>query len=319
LVRTAPHLGRLYPLKSGSARLAQYRLARWFTPRSATAVARLSNGMRIEIFPNDYIGSAIQLFGDYDPKISWVCRRVLRRGDVAIDVGAHHGLISLFAAGAVGPTGTVHAFEPQPELAATLRQSLRLNSLSNVHLHELALSDRDGRMTLNIPAFNTGAASFSDDVVGVERRIEVEVRQAATYLASLNCPAPRLLKLDVEGHEDRFFRAAEPFFRDTRPTVVVFECHANGTSFWQRDAVRILRGLDYTIYQVPKAVLRVRLRELNVGVEPPASVYDFVAVTAGAQNAEVLRSLRVRQRPVLRDVGGGRASLCRPSPDSSAT
>src|SRR5687768_9131675 len=128
----AAALCRRYPLYSGNTRIAHAAPLRWLRPGGDTAVAKLTNGLKLEVFPGDYIGSVILFFGDYDPKISWICRRVLRRGDAVLDIGAHHGVISVFAAERVGPQGVVHAFEPQPRLAQTLHNSIAMNRLTNL-------------------------------------------------------------------------------------------------------------------------------------------------------------------------------------------
>lgn len=289
--RTAAALCRHYPLYSGNTRLAHTRPFRWLRPPASTALARLTNGLDLQVFPDDYIGSVILFFGDYDPKISWVCRRVLRPGDAMLDIGAHHGLISLFAAKAVGPLGVVHAFEPQPRLAATLRESLAHNRLANVRLHEVALSDQDGTMTLHVPEDNSSGASLGQ-VKGRSTAVEVRVVNAATYLAGLDCPPLRLVKLDVEGHEETVLRSAAPFFRDNRPGVITFESHDNGIPFWERPAVRVIRELGYTFCQVPKALLRMHLLKLAEGVEPPERGYDFVAIARDdPARPGILRSL----------------------------
>ncbi len=63
---------------------------------------KLRCGPRILLWPNEHIGRTIYFFGDLEPKLSWVCTRVLRPGDTAVDVGANYGVITLLAAQAVG-------------------------------------------------------------------------------------------------------------------------------------------------------------------------------------------------------------------------
>lgn len=288
---TARTLLRHYPLYSGNHRIAHCRLLRPLYDDSPTAVAKLTNGLKLEVFPRDYVGSIIYFFGDYDRKISWIAQRVLRKGDAMLDIGAHHGVISMFGAKAVGPTGVVHAFEPQPKLAETFRHSVALNALSHVHLHETALSDQDGTMTLHVPDDNSSGASLGE-VKGSSTAFEVRVRNSASYLASLNCPPLRFVKLDVEGHEETVLRSAEPYLRSNRPSVITFESHHDGLPFWERGAVKVMRGLGYEFFYIPKAMLRMSVVSMKEGVEPPLQGYDFVAVAPDSARAEILRSLK---------------------------
>ena len=68
----------------------------------------------------------------------------LRPGDTFIDAGANIGLFTLLALSVVGDKGHVHAFEPNPLVAAMLRESLALNAADNVTVHEIGLSDVEG-------------------------------------------------------------------------------------------------------------------------------------------------------------------------------
>ena len=53
-------------------------------------------------------------------------RRLLRPNMAAIDVGASFGIFSMAMANAVGPQGSVWAFEPTPETAEFLQDTLNL-------------------------------------------------------------------------------------------------------------------------------------------------------------------------------------------------
>ena len=61
--------------------------------------AQARGGIRLEVRLDDLEGRCIDLLGEWDPRISWICRRVLRRSDTFVDVGANFGLNSLVGAG----------------------------------------------------------------------------------------------------------------------------------------------------------------------------------------------------------------------------
>src|SRR5689334_16859704 len=86
-------------------------------------------------------------FADYkhlrngNPEVAeslWM-ERNLRSGDVVLDVGANHGIVSLECSLFVGPTGTIHAFEPAPRTRACLIQHLMLNHIDNVAVFGVAV------------------------------------------------------------------------------------------------------------------------------------------------------------------------------------
>ncbi|MFP5284360.1 MAG: FkbM family methyltransferase, partial [Thermoanaerobaculia bacterium] len=69
----------------------------------------------------------------------------LRDGDLVLDVGANIGLFTLLAGRAADVR--VHAFEPIPALAATLRVNAELHGL-DARVHDCGLSDADGTAEL---------------------------------------------------------------------------------------------------------------------------------------------------------------------------
>lgn len=152
-------------------------------------------------------------------------RRLLRPGDLAIDIGAHKGGYVYWLQRAVGPTGRVLAFEPQPDAAAYLRQIMRISSYRHVEVLEHAVSDRAGPVALFTPSsrISTGATLVQglfpeNDMV---RRVEAVTLDG--YLGSRKDLAPpRCVKIDVETHELAVLRGARQTLRTAKP-VVQFE------------------------------------------------------------------------------------------------
>ncbi|MEM6792450.1 MAG: FkbM family methyltransferase [Acidobacteriota bacterium] len=122
-------------------------------------------------------------------------------GATVLDVGAHAGFYTLLLARAVGPEGRVVAFEPQPDLAAAVRQALAINGLSGrARVEGLAAGDRDGEITLHRPGDRGrttagappagGSDSFTLPMVRLDRWIEEQLDEP-----------PALIKMDIEGAE----------------------------------------------------------------------------------------------------------------------
>lgn len=62
--------------------------------------------------------------GRYEPHVMAALRRILRPGDTFVDLGAHIGYHSYFAAGPAGASGRVFSFEADPANFLRLRKNL---------------------------------------------------------------------------------------------------------------------------------------------------------------------------------------------------
>lgn len=122
---------------------------------------------------------------------------LMREGDVAWDVGAHHGYVTLMAARRVGAAGSVHAFEPSNANRRILDRHVRMNRCQNVVVHSCALGAKDGEASFG------GGTTSKMHALGQGDEI-VRVRRAEGYAAEQKCRAPTFLKVDVEGAEADF-------------------------------------------------------------------------------------------------------------------
>ncbi len=122
----------------------------------------------------------------------------LRPDDVVWDVGANVGVFSVVAATRCA-TGSVHAFEPIPENVARLDENLALNGV-DADVRRLALASEAGESQIRVSTHaGTGAYGLFDNSA-TRRTVPVETVQGDD-LVSTDCPAPTVLKVDVQGAE----------------------------------------------------------------------------------------------------------------------
>jgi FkbM family methyltransferase len=276
---------RGYPFYSGCTRIPNSRSAVRLTVGMGISTTRLRDGSLARVKVDDYVGRALYFAGEYDPKITWVLQRVLFPGDCVLDVGANMGVYALAAARIVGPDGSVHAFEPQPDLAELLRESARLNNYTQLTVHACALSDRDGESRLFLHTHNTGAATLEQSH-SAGHGVSVPIRHSGNYLDSLRLQRPRLIKIDVEGHEPVIVAAALDFLRRQPPQIVVFESRNSGSvPFPERPLVQLLASLGYEFGQIPKAMLRMHICRLQPRGPALREGFDFLAFLPGSSAA----------------------------------
>ena len=76
------------------------------------------------------------------------------------------------AAGAVGPTGKVFSFEPEPANFAFLTRNVALNEFENVTVERLALSNKRETKRLFLNSTNSGGHHLYDAGAGEDQRCE---------------------------------------------------------------------------------------------------------------------------------------------------
>jgi FkbM family methyltransferase len=157
--------------------------------------------------------------GTYEPAKVAALQRLLEPGMTFVDVGSNKGDFALIAARAMNDEGHVIAFEPSPENCGWIRKSIELNGYRSIELHELAMSDANGRERLYL-----GERSGWHSLVGDAERESIEV-ETRTLDSALGATPPDVLKVDVEGAELRVLRGAEGTLADTRLGAILIDVH----------------------------------------------------------------------------------------------
>lgn len=149
--------------------------------------------------------------GTYEAAVQQAALSVLRPGDTVYDIGAFAGFFTLLAARRVGPTGRVHAVEPNAENRAILRAHLTANP---------RLTDR---VTVHPVAIGGTASTGAITRDGEHSHL---TGGAGTRVLPLDAlpDTPRLIKLDVEALELEILRGA-PRLLQAHP-VWLIETHA---------------------------------------------------------------------------------------------
>ncbi len=177
--------------------------------------------------------------GRFDAEIYRVLAGVLPdRGAVIWDAGAHIGFHTLGFATAVGPSGRVVGFEPNPSNRARLQQNLERNPdlASRIDILPCALSDRDGESAFIFSREIDSGASSMSFLAGTTPHVDsgrssqwettvVALRTLDGIIRDGNAPRPDVIKIDVEGAELLVLRGAAETLR-TAPTTVIVEAHS---------------------------------------------------------------------------------------------
>jgi FkbM family methyltransferase len=271
---------RTYPFYSGCGKIANHPwVAALAGASKEEAWARVPGGQVLAPL-DDLMGRAAYYAGEHDRKITWICRKLIRRGDTVLDIGANIGMVTVHMAKLVGGDGVVHAFEPNPRVVGLLRRALERNCLPQVKLHEFGLGPAESTLELRVPRSDTGEGSFvrnreTNDCLSVQ----VRVRKLDDVAKEQDIRRVSLLKIDVEGFEESVFRGAQLFLERVRPEAILFEV-IESISGPVSDApvFRILLDLGYTFLSIPRTMVVMRLQPFDPVRQPlPAFCHDVLA------------------------------------------
>ena len=145
----------------------------------------------------------------------------VRPGMVVADIGANVGLYTHLLARCAGEHGFVYAFEPDPDLFASLEANCRTNGVVNARLHNVALGAQDDTLTLRRARFNSGDNRLSRRESSPARgEVSVPVRPLDELLEGRPLD---FIKIDVQGWELEVFKGMRGQLTGSRPLRIYFE------------------------------------------------------------------------------------------------
>jgi FkbM family methyltransferase len=227
---------------------------------------------------------------DYEGLLRRFHGALLKPGDVALDLGAFEGTHAIPMARAVGPAGAVHAFEPNPAMAAGLRARFAAPEFAQVTLHEAAVGLEDGEadyvLALDSPGYSGLRERTYDQPGMTTRAIRVRTVRLDTVFAALD----RLvfLKADLEGGEFHALLGGAALVARTRPAIA-FEFGAKSYGAYGVDPGEVFdwfAGLGYVLFDIVGNVLLERDRFLRADAIP--GLWDYLAVAAERADWRVL-------------------------------
>lgn len=194
-----------------------------------------------------YITPSLLARGTWEPAESAYLAWRLRPGMTFVDAGANIGWFSLLASRAVGDTGRVLAFEPEPSCFRLLEMNLARNGCGNVAAFPLALGERPGWVDLHVDGWNLGDHRTYPSEPGRPTR---RVRQIALdELPGLDAPLD-VVKIDVQGAEEGVIRGMQRLLAASPAVVVTAEYWPYGLTRYGSEPGPLLdyyRSLGFTI------------------------------------------------------------------------
>lgn len=201
-------------------------------------------------------------------------------GSTVIDVGANIGFFTTRFALWVGPQGRVVAIEPETINASRLRLRLaRRDLLDRVEVIQAAACEKAGTVMLEINPDHPGDHKLAGDGVPTPGVTLDDI------VAKLGCQHVSLIKIDVQGAEQRVIAGSEATIRRCRPALFIEiddeMLRRQGSS--AASLIETVTSLGYSACQLGRKGFSRNTDEVLARISSPSGGYtDLLFLPVGA-------------------------------------
>ncbi len=254
-------------------------LLKWIA-RNHDWVTELSGTKNAKVIANaqSVMELSVLLTGYWEFLESVAIARIMRPGFAAIDIGANVGLHAIRLADAVGPSGHIFCYEPNPETFMRLARNIELNDFSHVRAYNCGIAQTKGCLTLyvnppNEP--NRNATMLNDPLsIGSEPINVAVVPLDHLWRTHMESRKIDFIKIDIEGYEIEALSSGSALLAECRPVIL-----SEYSSYYNKllglswlDIVDFYRRNGYKLHDLAGKVIDDNLSNSN------AEGYDFLAI-----------------------------------------
>ncbi len=203
------------------------------------------DAFNLYVMPNDYVGASIISSKIYEPHVTNVIRKELRRDDVFLDLGANLGYFTMLAS-SILTNGKVISFEPNNQNLQLIYLSMLENDAKNVEVYPYAVSDAEKILRFVTVGSNGGV--INEHLKSQDYCFLVQ----SVILDKILKDEPRIdfVKIDIEAHEPFAIKGMTELIKKHRPKIAT-EFHPWAMQINNLgepiDYLRQIRQLGYTL------------------------------------------------------------------------
>ena len=169
------------------------------------------------------IGQMIEMYGEYSDYEVEAFKKIVKEGDVVLELGANIGAHTVPLAKLVGDTGQVFAFEPGHDTYAMLHRNVNQNHLAHiVRVMGVAALDRvvsNVPVVLECPTPNYPKLDYNDNPHAKDLKATATCN--GITIDSLDLPRVDFVKIDIDGTELAAIRGMRETIKRCRPILMI--------------------------------------------------------------------------------------------------
>ena len=171
------------------------------------------------------IGISIDLAVDKirEPQSTETIKKIIKKGDVIVDIGANIGYYALMESRLTGSRGFVYAIEPVPENFKNLEYNIRLNHFKNIECHMIGIGDKNGTAKIYLsPNSNLNSLVMQKGKL-TTGSIKIKLKTLGRFIRGKKFP--NFIRMDVEGYEYEIINGMKNMLNDKKPLTIFIEIH----------------------------------------------------------------------------------------------
>lgn len=216
-------------------------LIAWSKIRSEMVLAEFL-GCHLFVRANEDVGKSI-LAGDFEIDDIRYFEKHIQANDVVLDIGANIGAYCI-TSGKHYVGARIFAFEPIPMNAQLIRASILLNGISNVQVIQKCVADYCGKTEFSIST-DSAYSSMMDTMRRPEQQvIQAEVIRLDDFCAENQIEQIGLIKVDVEGAEERVINGAKELLTGAKPPrLIMMELYDNNLKIFGSSISKVIEKM----------------------------------------------------------------------------
>lgn len=172
--------------------------------------------------------------------------KIIENENIAFDVGSNIGITTLWLSEKIDK---VYSFEPDLNNFNAQKANIKLNNKKNITQFNIALSDHDGTQEFFVRKSFGHHGFLENHTTTDQHKIEVEVKKLDTILYENGIESIDVLKIDVEGFEEKILYGAKNALKERRVKKIIFEYSPKLLDLNKLDKNSIFKILDNFDYQ----------------------------------------------------------------------
>lgn len=206
-------------------------------------------------------------------------RSFVKPGFNVLDIGANIGFYTEVFSNLTGPSGSVHAFEPEATNFNYLKQNL--SSTKNVKLVNKAVSDKTGPIKIYLSKMlNVDHRTYPID--DYEHVLEIDATTIDDYLKLNNIERINFIKMDIQGFEMAAFNGMKKTLHNNPEVKIITELWPYGLKIAGSSAMEVAEYAEsekFNIYLVTSNQLQLLSKEMILGLRQDEKSYYNVVLS----------------------------------------